>query len=457
MFLFLFFTSCIAKYIFTKEHRQVLGQIIIQTQSTFQEQILLDEKLVISLTNYNQQRAPLLIICNANITFSQIPDLITIQRQNCIADLNSYDLKRVKQQIIVEYKEEQKSFMNIIMQEKDKIPFIMVYSEEKMDFDINIRTEKKSSCLWECKQSSSCIKGQCACQEGFFGDDCSINILQFLSNDNYEQDIIYYINVVKSEVIQMNFTDKSNFLLYCLAFNPYIYRGKFFVKNYMELTHQQQIDCINETQKINKQFTVQLQPLYLFIAQNYTIYKYTDDEILDQYSIIYIIVSIGIFLLFSVVYCCFKFRKQPKRMDNLNDVQIQNFQKWTSEKLIKKFLPIQLYDELIKQFPGLLDDDICQICLDQYKKEDQVRVTQCTHFFHVECIDLWIEKNEICPTCRSCLNIETTNKITQTCQDNCNQQLITCSKQIIYEQSQNNIRLYGFKQSCHPTIPKQTL
>ncbi|CAD8058122.1 unnamed protein product [Paramecium sonneborni] len=453
MFLYLLFTFCSADSIFIKEYRQVNRQIIIEAQAIIKQQISFDEKLVISITNYPQQNAPLLLICRANTTFTQLPNLDTIQRQNCIADLNSYDFKREKQQIVIDYQEKYKTYMNIIFQEKNRQPFIVVYSEQKIDFKINIGIQKKSSCLWECKQSSTCIQGQCICQEGYFGDDCSINILQFLSNDNYKQEVIYYINAAELEVIYMNFTDKHNYLLDCQAFNPYIYRGKFFFDSFMELSRQQQIDCFQETQKINKEFSIKLQPLFYFIPTNKTIYRGSQDEEPEKTTIIYIITSIVIPITLILIYCYCKCRKSQRRMNNLNSEQIPTCQKVQQEKLINKYLPIQLYDQVIKKFPGLLDDKVCQICLEEYKNDDQVRVTYCTHFFHVECVDLWIEKNETCPTCRSSFNYETMTKIINTELLDGQYQSSNSTKQIISEQSQKNIRLYGQKKSsCSPII-----
>jgi len=46
-------------------------------------------------------------------------------------------------------------------------------------------------------------------------------------------------------------------------------------------------------------------------------------------------------------------------------------------------------------------DDICAICRDEIRIEQQVRrLTYCSHYFHKVCIDSWFLRNVHCPTCR---------------------------------------------------------
>ncbi|OAC99030.1 hypothetical protein MUCCIDRAFT_19663, partial [Mucor lusitanicus CBS 277.49] len=43
----------------------------------------------------------------------------------------------------------------------------------------------------------------------------------------------------------------------------------------------------------------------------------------------------------------------------------------------------------------------CQVCLDSYQSEDYVRVLECHHGFHKDCIDKWLtEGQNRCPLCR---------------------------------------------------------
>ncbi|KAB5513065.1 hypothetical protein GE09DRAFT_981527, partial [Coniochaeta sp. 2T2.1] len=42
------------------------------------------------------------------------------------------------------------------------------------------------------------------------------------------------------------------------------------------------------------------------------------------------------------------------------------------------------------------------ICLDLLQDKDEVRKLQCSHVFHVSCIDPWYERQRFdCPLCKS--------------------------------------------------------
>ncbi|KAE7995800.1 hypothetical protein FH972_000567 [Carpinus fangiana] len=44
----------------------------------------------------------------------------------------------------------------------------------------------------------------------------------------------------------------------------------------------------------------------------------------------------------------------------------------------------------------------CSICLSTVGEEATVRVLpNCTHMFHVECVDVWLSSNTTCPICRT--------------------------------------------------------
>lgn len=43
----------------------------------------------------------------------------------------------------------------------------------------------------------------------------------------------------------------------------------------------------------------------------------------------------------------------------------------------------------------------CCICLEAYDDTRQIRRTQCGHFMHHECLDIWLQMSSTCPSCRS--------------------------------------------------------
>ncbi|KAH9627044.1 hypothetical protein KSS87_023732 [Heliosperma pusillum] len=51
----------------------------------------------------------------------------------------------------------------------------------------------------------------------------------------------------------------------------------------------------------------------------------------------------------------------------------------------------------------------CSICLSEYQKEDVVRILPyCGHYFHINCIDIWLLQHCTCPVCR--LSLRETNE-----------------------------------------------
>ena len=59
----------------------------------------------------------------------------------------------------------------------------------------------------------------------------------------------------------------------------------------------------------------------------------------------------------------------------------------------------------VKKFVDLTEeqkkDAKCAICITEFEDDEDVRVMQCDHFFHQDCIDPYLEKyNNICPMCR---------------------------------------------------------
>lgn len=51
---------------------------------------------------------------------------------------------------------------------------------------------------------------------------------------------------------------------------------------------------------------------------------------------------------------------------------------------------------------GGITTDVCVICLEEFRRNDAVRVlVTCRHVFHVQCIDSWCLYKLACPVCRA--------------------------------------------------------
>ncbi|MDA9846586.1 E3 ubiquitin protein ligase [Flavobacteriaceae bacterium] len=45
------------------------------------------------------------------------------------------------------------------------------------------------------------------------------------------------------------------------------------------------------------------------------------------------------------------------------------------------------------------EEEICTICIEEFKEGDIIRTLHCNHIFHKKCIDEWFDKKEVCPNC----------------------------------------------------------
>jgi len=49
-------------------------------------------------------------------------------------------------------------------------------------------------------------------------------------------------------------------------------------------------------------------------------------------------------------------------------------------------------------------DDICSICLEEFKYDEELKKLKCDHIFHKGCLEPWLNKNNKCPICRAIIN-----------------------------------------------------
>ena len=50
----------------------------------------------------------------------------------------------------------------------------------------------------------------------------------------------------------------------------------------------------------------------------------------------------------------------------------------------------------------VLLDCNCSICLDEFRKNEKIiTLESCKHFFHKECLDIWLQDHNTCPVCRA--------------------------------------------------------
>ncbi|KAG1447427.1 hypothetical protein G6F56_009265 [Rhizopus delemar] len=71
-----------------------------------------------------------------------------------------------------------------------------------------------------------------------------------------------------------------------------------------------------------------------------------------------------------------------------------------SQEAIDSHVPIVKYTQQVKQ-SIIGNSEGCQVCLNTYQFEEDIRILVCHHGFHKECIDKWLtEGQNQCPLCR---------------------------------------------------------
>ncbi|XP_008796281.3 E3 ubiquitin-protein ligase Os04g0590900 [Phoenix dactylifera] len=51
---------------------------------------------------------------------------------------------------------------------------------------------------------------------------------------------------------------------------------------------------------------------------------------------------------------------------------------------------------------GLVDGTDCSVCLSEFREDESLRLLpKCSHAFHVQCIDTWLQSHSSCPLCRA--------------------------------------------------------
>ncbi|KAK8568749.1 hypothetical protein V6N13_106639 [Hibiscus sabdariffa] len=125
--------------------------------------------------------------------------------------------------------------------------------------------------------------------------------------------------------------------------------------------------------------------------------------------LIIIIIAIVFFVsglvLLAVRFLLRRANREPQDSDNVTALQGQLQQLFhlhdagVDQSLIDT-LPVFYYKSII----GVENPFDCAVCLCEFEPEDKLRLLpNCSHAFHMECIDTWLLSHSTCPLCRATL------------------------------------------------------
>ncbi|XP_077693077.1 E3 ubiquitin-protein ligase RNF43 [Eretmochelys imbricata] len=101
---------------------------------------------------------------------------------------------------------------------------------------------------------------------------------------------------------------------------------------------------------------------------------------------------IVIILIFVVRTKCHWNRTQP---DSLQQQTMQAI----SQLAIRKYQARCQQDALRDSASSCSSAPICAICLEEFSEGQELRIISCSHEFHRECVDPWLQQHHTCPLC----------------------------------------------------------
>ncbi|CAD8111431.1 unnamed protein product [Paramecium primaurelia] len=71
-------------------------------------------------------------------------------------------------------------------------------------------------------------------------------------------------------------------------------------------------------------------------------------------------------------------------------------------RIVKPRKPKNWFDDIpiLVGVDEITQEEICAICLQEINDKDLIKILQCNHYFHNQCIKEWLIIKAECPTCR---------------------------------------------------------
>ncbi|XP_073030459.1 RING-H2 finger protein ATL16-like [Primulina eburnea] len=74
-------------------------------------------------------------------------------------------------------------------------------------------------------------------------------------------------------------------------------------------------------------------------------------------------------------------------------------------------IPVFKFNKGNGKEPAVQNSSECVVCLIEFQEEEQLRIIpNCGHFFHIDCIDVWLQNNANCPLCRTSVSATPTSQ-----------------------------------------------
>ncbi|CAK81972.1 unnamed protein product (macronuclear) [Paramecium tetraurelia] len=366
-----------------------------------------------------------------------IKNQIESNKKLCIFDNNALLYQQRVQQIVlsdlVDDGNEQAYNKFSVFKLSNKQFSIYIYSSEDAQYQITIKGSQKGECYNQCNNNGLCMSNEvqfCRCNEGYSDSTCQLfstvitppKAAQFPLKQQPSQIILLF-------PLRTSFTQLSIEVNSTIAIMAYI--GCQFDKNFIPFYQSnsfQQIeistgiinfkendiqDCQDTLKQIRQNLGVEMDNYIVLLLVNnqnkdtqvelklYVDSSNDDDSGLEIYYILAGALG-ALIVALLIIICVIYFQRKARRINNgvQNSINMRSLNGIKNKSLRQDNIPVELYEQIIQEYPGLIEISECQICLVEFQKQDLVKLTFCLHLFHSTCIDEWRRRNQTCPFCR---------------------------------------------------------
>ncbi|CAD8060292.1 unnamed protein product [Paramecium sonneborni] len=396
----------------TKNQRyfEVIALQIFNTKDIVPKNLSEKQKITITLA-YEEGEIPILVICNKQPQINDMISYETIQKENCISDINAYDQKFQNQSISLIKNQKSQAFQKNfnIYQFQSSNMFVGAYSKLQSTYSIFVYIQSLYNCAKECQNGGSCFYGLCECIEGTFGDDCSISGLNIKDQLKLSPDKLYYLSLYSAgSTFQRILSNQIPLRQQCYAEIPFIDQGSLLITNVLQLTYDKIQYCKNMTETLQEEIKIKQNAYIIFKVYSQfdvNILLNNNDNDSLQRIMMMIFIPLCVILFFFLICCCVKFYRQK-----LEQAQIhKKIEQTEAGNYVNQYMPTIKFS----QVKDIIQEDInekdvyCSICLEQFDRQNDVKVTYCKHIYHSQCLSMWLFKIKICPLCRAPLDEKT--------------------------------------------------
>ncbi|KAL4459320.1 hypothetical protein ABPG74_017933 [Tetrahymena malaccensis] len=383
------------------------------------------------------------ILCYA---FDSQPNIINSNNQIDISKCNGFNFNqftRVNGMYSLTINTSNQSF-------QEGIRILFFISGAQVNYSLTARTQYsgQSQCAFGCLNPFTqaprgvCQNTVCNCNVGYIDEDCSTGAIQI--SDKQQKMIIdnsqmYYAYYVPSQPVQsLNSASDLTIQINLLNNNPPIdlfvsIQGvdpkKIVPTTGIFLMHTQiASSSYSLTLKGNGQYDSSGNPKYTVFGFTVTqgiqsniiqiqISSSSGDISNTNLLIIYFLVGIvALLFLIWIILTIIKIRyaRRNQILDlTMAQAQVNAAQQRVQQRrgqsnkltieVIDEFLPALSFEDIKKktQDKGKSLNDSCAVCLCEFENTDICRETICNHYFHKDCLEQWLKKQENCPFCRT--------------------------------------------------------